>query len=235
MKILVAIFVLTVSSVQAHNNLFFPGDAYFSAAFTKDLIAKIGKNDGFVIPYHRYSKSFMACGYAGLSNAGISKLPEATQQNLKETLEQLFKEEADKARTRETDKGKLKYFPVLIYNKDFNFKKFPVGLKFNENFKSEQIEKAKRAHAVDDRVESKELRQFDDKYAKVVRALDVQKIPKDLTAFMGVNEPIKIDGSKILFVVLLGGTQADLSGHAAQKTGLEIVVIGESVSRIKYK
>ena len=51
---------------------------------------------------------------------------------------------------------------------------------------------------------------------------------------MGVEEPIIVEGSKIVFVILLGGTKQDLLDHAEKKSGLEIVLVGESITRIKY-
>ena len=235
MQSLLTIFLFATTFVHAHNNLFLPSDAYFSTAGSKEFLKALDKGEELSISYARYSTSFMACGYAGLENALIEGLPKSTRHNLQSTLLKLFKEEAGKARTRETNSGHVSYFPILIYNKDFDFSKYPVALKFNENFEKEQTQKAQRDRFVDDRISSKILRKLDKKYAKNVRALDSKSIPKDLTAFMGVHEPVVIDGSKIVFVILLDGKEPDLADHAEQKSGLEMIIVDDTVSCVTHK
>lgn len=233
MKLLL-VLILTSTICGAHNNLFFPGDCYFSSALTQQGAAKLKTESEVSLSYTRYSKMFMSCGYAGVRNASIIKTPATTLSNLQKTLLDLFTNEADKARIlKHTDKHE-KYFPLFIYNKDFDFTTYPVALKFNEHFATEQTEKAKRSHVIDDRVDSLALKSIDDTHAKKVSPLVVEEIPADLTAFMGVKEPIIIDGSKIVFVILLGGSSPDLKGHAEKKTGLEILIVGETVRRITY-
>ncbi|MEM1443330.1 MAG: hypothetical protein AAGF67_13365 [Verrucomicrobiota bacterium] len=235
MKIWVTVFLFVSVSAQAHNNLFFPGDAFFSARADAELLRQLTEGEDPQLLYARYSRSWMLCGYAGFWNARIDGLPDVTRDNLRSTLRTLFEKELGKARKRETEDGIERYFPVLIYNRNFDFSEYPVGLKFNENFESDQIEDAKRKHAVDDRVRSKQLRKFDESHAESVGALDAVRISGDLTAPMGVKEPVVIDGSGIVFVILLGGEKEDLLDHANRKSGLERIVVGETVSRITYK
>lgn len=234
MRILLLTLLILTQRVEAHNNLFLPNDAYFST-FANDAVAeqlKTGKD--LELTYFRFSKSFMKCGYAGIRNAKITNLPEATHENLKTTLAALLAKEPDKGKRKRTKDGEEAAFPVLVYNKDFDFTKFPLALKFNEHFAAEQIELAGRKHSIDDRVDSAKLRKLDTTRANDVRKLDQTSTPDDLKPFMGTNEPVVIDGSKIIFVVLLGSTEKDLRDHIEKQPGREYIVIGETVSRHKY-
>lgn len=234
MRILLLTLLILTQRVEAHNNLFLPSDAYFSTFANEAVVEQIEAGKALDLPYFRFSKSFMRCGYAGIRNAKITDIPEATRKNLTTTLNALFAKEPEQAKRKRTKDGEEAAFPVLVYNKDFDFAKFPLGLKFNQHFAAEQIELAGRKHSIDDRVESAKLRKLDAARAKEVRKLDQTSTPKDLKPFMGTDEPTVIDGSKIVFIVLLGSTEKDLRDHAEQEAGREFIVIGETVQRHKY-
>jgi len=273
MKFLVPTLLLTFATAQAHNNLFFPGDAHFPTTVTEDFLKSL-KNEGQLkFDYESQAMMTAACGYAGIRYAMIEKLPNATRDNLVEVLSGLFAETPFQGMRKETEEGlmkkmdalgkgvseaeaaklakSLKYFPIFIYNRDFDFNQHAPLLRYNENFETEQTQKAETSDFVDDLLFSPELKLYDEKHAKHIRALDAKKYPASLRAFMGVDEPVVLDGSKIVFVIPLGHSvwehattkagapsifkSADKAAENAPERKLELLVIGQEVRRITYR
>ena len=234
MKLLSVLILFSAVSIHAHNNLFFPSDAYFSSSVTKEFPTSISDTNSIQLSYVRYSEMFMFCGYAGCRNAKIVHVPDETIKNLESTIPQLFEVKPRKFWHFRKNPTPPESLPILIYNKDFDFEEFPVGLKFNEFFKEEQINLAKKHHAIDDRPTLNSIREYDTLHAAKIRPLDVDYIPEDLSDFMEVENPIVVNGSNVVFVILLNSQSQDLEDHILKTSGREIVIIGDKIRKIKY-
>ena len=70
LPILLGLAVL--SSARAHNNLFLPGDAFYSAKFGEGFFEAQKDREVLALPYHRFYGDFMKCGYAGYENFRIT-------------------------------------------------------------------------------------------------------------------------------------------------------------------
>jgi len=198
--IVLALLFLCAPLASAHNNLFFPGDAYFSTTWQMKKLEL--KDKSLTFGYFRLSQVFMACGYAGCSNLQVNELPDNYVANLKkanELLEKKYKHLATIDTYKEADK--TPYFRAFIYNKNYDFAKLGIGYKFNENWAKLQTENAKRGHAIYDGVLSTI---FDWEHAAEVPGLSLTKKPKSLEAFMGVEEAIEGNAKDYSIVIVLG-------------------------------
>ena len=186
----------------------------------------------------------------------VDPLENVTQQAGENSSEQKERSKAGESNPSDVETQKpilaQKSFSVFIHNKDFDFTKYPTLLRFNENLESEQINKAGASHFVNDLAYSLGLNEYEDKHAKLIRPLDVKKSPKDLNDMMGVEEPVILDGSKLVFVITLNHLTWDYAtrkagvksifeqpegkdDQAAPAQKLELLVIGEKVQRITYE
>ena len=116
----------------AHNNLFFPGDAYFSSEI--DGESPRAEKDSMLLSYERLTGSSADCGYAGYESLKINKIPAQMAQNLAGVRAIV---------ARELGAG-AKPVPLLVYNRDFPLSS-PFGLKYNEHWREVQVDEAKVA------------------------------------------------------------------------------------------
>jgi len=141
-----AVCIFLSSTAFGNNNLFLPGDAYFPTVLTEDKLAKL-QTDRESPPIFEYS-SFGGyegafCGYAGYQRATIPGLDEAFITNLKIAYsrirdyehKQLVEIERDGKRVLEETNG----MRVLFYAKDFEFPKYRIGLRYNEDWVEEVV------------------------------------------------------------------------------------------------
>ena len=215
MKILLLAAALLFPSVtQAHNNLFFPGDAYFSSEW------RVGGFDvnksSMSLSYKRLSNMFMLCGYAGCESLDVTNISMACRKNLETVNSLLIKKHVAAAKdggdyveseksTRPHERLKsreipYKYFDLFIYNRDYNYTTHGIGYKFNEDWGTLQTDAMKRRHAIYDGIGRVT---WDFQYAKVVPGLKLQSVPKNLEAGMGVKEPLEGSASDFSFVIVV--------------------------------
>ncbi|MCH2174782.1 MAG: hypothetical protein MK193_03545 [Lentisphaeria bacterium] len=123
---------------------FLPGDAFFHTRLTAKTIQKLKENKDKILTYEKPNEFSMDCGTAGFYQLQLIGNADQLIANLEKTYEKLraygreFVEEID----YNTDKKILietNGLNLFIYNKDFDFTQFMVGLKYNENWVQEYV------------------------------------------------------------------------------------------------
>jgi hypothetical protein len=134
------------SAVWANNNNFLPGDAFFPTILVKaDVEAlqktKTGERRFVYSSMGGYDGAF--CGYAGYLNATIPAVDDRFARNLKRVYTKIRKIEGRKLWERTID-GKISVIEtngirVLFYPLEFDFQKYTLGLRYNEDWVAETI------------------------------------------------------------------------------------------------
>ena len=149
------LFVACINrQTHANNNLFLPGDAFFPTILTADAIEKLATNrerHEFVYSsFGGYDGAF--CGYAGYNRARVSSMEDAFIANLKSTYEQIRKFEprmlSEEKRDGKTILRETNGIRVMFYNETFEFPKFKLGLRYNENWVAETVKFGHQPRAV---------------------------------------------------------------------------------------
>jgi hypothetical protein len=135
----------SVGEVLGNNNLFLPGDAYFPTELTEaDLIGfNADVKDPPLITYSSfggYQGAF--CGYAGYMRAKVPQLDDAFLKNLKKAYAEIREYDERELREVVSEDGTKKLLEtngirVLFYPASFEFPKFKLGLRYNENWVSD--------------------------------------------------------------------------------------------------
>jgi len=127
-----------------NNNLFLPGDAFFPAILTKSDVgslqtARTGKRTFAYSSFGGYEGAF--CGYAGYANATIPHVDDAFAKHLEDVYAKI-REFEDRELVERIQDGKTELVEtngirVLFYSPDFQFPKYHLGLRYNENWVAE--------------------------------------------------------------------------------------------------
>ena len=154
------IFVIIAASVSytiANNNLFLEGDAFFPTTLTSDDIDNLNSNPKqFRFRYSSYGGYTAAfCGYAGYGYAEVKGVNEEFAANLKRAYELVRKNEPreladvelyddhedggegendDEKLAPKTVQQESNGVRVMFYDKEFDFTKYKIGLRYNENW-----------------------------------------------------------------------------------------------------
>lgn len=134
------------STAEANNNFFLPGDAFFPTQLTAEDVKALqeGKPEEKVFQYSSfggYEGAF--CGYAGFPRARIATLDRPLVANLARAYARLrmsqpreLREVVKDGRTSLVETNGMR---VLYYPQTFDFKKFRLGLQYNEKWVEEAI------------------------------------------------------------------------------------------------
>ncbi len=155
-KTLCATFLVAVGfdgKLFANNNYFLPGDAFFHTTLTEKTVNRIIKEKNPTFEYVRpESLESYLCGYAGFRKLEFTDMSRAFKENLRMVYKELRKhypkrveitpevknEERDgktvEVRTGNTIRREINGFSVLFYNSSFNFQRFRLALKYNEDW-----------------------------------------------------------------------------------------------------
>lgn len=139
--VILAVLALTLP-VNAATPGFLPGDAYFGTLLDQKLADRLGKDsENLVLDYYAPIEWFALCGYHGFWNLELKNLDQRTAKNISSLYNHLRTELGhDKMiRVRRTDTGEIEEretnpFLLLIMNKDFDQRRFRIGLKYNESW-----------------------------------------------------------------------------------------------------
>ena len=78
--------ILLCSSARAANQYYMPGDAFFSAVLTEEVLERIDKDEHPVFDYDRPDfLPQMMCGYAGFSRLRYASMPKEMKENLRKS------------------------------------------------------------------------------------------------------------------------------------------------------
>jgi hypothetical protein len=138
MKMVNLWLLFLVTSLQGFgNNIdFLKGDAYFASSWNTILFSN--PPEGIMLRYSRLTHMSMDCGNLGVEAIIIQNIPEPYRKNLK-LVDQLL------AKTgKDVEKVPRR---LLIYNKDYDFEKWGIGYKYNEDWVEQQTGSDDRRHA----------------------------------------------------------------------------------------
>ena len=218
-------------SLAAHNNLFLPGDAFFSAAFSKDFFKGNSAKGDLAFEYHRYAGEFMACGWAGYEKLEVKAVPEPVLHNLRKAHGILF---GEFARSAVADGDGGAFFPIFVYNRDFPLSS-PFGLKYNERWAEVQTGEAKMGHAIYDDLGGLDFIIDDWASATEIAPLAIAEGRAPMVSAAGetgiVSKPVEMAAGKAMFVVLAGG---DVKKFAQREEGLVFFVVTEDLRRYRF-
>jgi hypothetical protein len=142
---LVLCFVAT-SIADANNNFFLPGDAFFPTQLTAEDVRALqeGKPEDKVFLYSSfggYSGAF--CGYAGYLRTRIATVDRPFIKNLSLAYDRVrageLKKLVEVVRDGKTKLEETNGMRVLFYPQAFDFKRFHLGLQYNEKWADEAV------------------------------------------------------------------------------------------------
>ena len=237
---LTAFFALALSApVAAHNNLFLPGDAFFSAEFSKDFFNERKRDaTALTVPYHRYAGNFMSCGFAGYENCKVVDVSKKTRANL-ESVHQILYRDFSPGAPRGADAldltdGHEPGFPLFIYNREFPLSS-PFGVKYNESWVEVQTDEAKMRHAIYDDIGGIDFVVDDWASARDIAPLAIGKGRAPMVSELGetgvVRKPIEVSGDAVMFVIL---ASADVAEFARREQGLVFFVVTDEIRRYRF-
>ena len=136
-NLILVIFLAVALPLQAHNNYFLPGDAFFSVSLSRKTIREwsANKSDTFTFEYRRFDGAFMACGNIGYTKLQVTGIDENFRTALAEAYWRYEENPIYRQDGEEDDElTQINSVVALIYNADFSG---PLGLKLNEDWISE--------------------------------------------------------------------------------------------------
>ncbi|MEM9412917.1 MAG: hypothetical protein AAGA30_17530 [Planctomycetota bacterium] len=128
----------------ANNNYFIPGDAFYYFEISQAEWDEFKKGSLSTWAYDRPDHlPLMLCGYAGYRNMDVSDLPNDYRKRFIEAVERMKKQFPTRVEKiqedglfnqkvrRSIEKNQIRIF---VYNKEFDFTKHRIGLKYNETW-----------------------------------------------------------------------------------------------------
>ena len=93
---MICLFVIATGLLEAHNNSFLPGDAFFSTSLTGEGLEKFreGKADSLRLDYQRLDNHFMACGNLGYYHLKVTGISESFRRNIGHAYERVRGDDA---------------------------------------------------------------------------------------------------------------------------------------------
>ena len=226
-RLLAATFLaLLVSSAPGHNNLFFPGDAFFSTKFDRGFMGERAAPGTLSLDYERFVGTTAKCGYAGYEKLSIKQVPDKMLGNLNGLHKFVFG----------AGGGARVPLPLFVYNRDFPLSS-PFGVKYNERWQEVQVEEAKLERAIYDELGGAEFIIDDWASAKDIAPLAVGAGRAPMVKPDGqtgvVEQALEIEASEVMLVVLVGG-DAEVVRFARREEGLVFFVVTEEVRRYRF-
>lgn len=125
-----------MSQIACGVNLsFMPGDAFFHARLTRESVEKLTSKHPLELIYDYDLKSGTLGGYAGFANLAVENATDRLKQDLKtlySTLRVSFPLELRMRAEKEQAPVELNGFHLFVYNRNVDFNKQRIGLKYNE-------------------------------------------------------------------------------------------------------
>ena len=196
----------------ANNSYFIPGDAffYFEIDQAEWKAFKAGKQS--IWKYDRPEHlSFTFCGYAGYENLDLGDLPDDFRKRFIESVDTMKKSFPTKIEEREVPNGfapgliekeqfELNKIRIFVFNKDFDFSRHRIGLKYNESWPDFAVKKGyEREHfRYDFFIATPQAIVESWRMGSEVPALQIE-FPEDDKGY--VKKPIKFDADKFQLLV----------------------------------
>ncbi|MFT4548067.1 MAG: type II secretion system protein G [Pseudoalteromonas tetraodonis] len=221
-----AFVLLALSHAPAHNNLFFPGDAFFSSTFGPGFLAGESLEEGLGLTYERHVGTTAKCGYAGYEHLLVKNVSPRFSANLLTVCELLFPAGTVKASP----------LPLFVYNRGFPLGS-PFGIKYNEHWQQIQVGEAGLPYAIYDELGGADFIIDDWASAKDIAPLAIADGRAPMVKPDGetgvVEKPLEIDASKVMVVILSGG-EGEVHRFAQRQEGLVFFVVTERLQRYRF-
>lgn len=240
MKKLTLLILLLPSILVAGNTDFLPGDAFFHTRLTAKRLETLKNSEEKSFQYIRPEDEATAgCGYAGYSKLIVKNLKEETIDILNKIYlkrpvkyyEEFTYTENDK---KVIERRELDAAHVFIYNKDFDFQKYFIGLKYNENWAKESISFGHKHASYESFLPEKVIDDWRDskKVKKLQTNAKLKNFSKSKKPFYSGNYPApEIDAKDCLFIV----TDVRLSGAYTNVIGNFYVIQNGKLTTYRVK
>lgn len=216
--------------LRAHNNLFLPGDAFFTAMVTIDEVEK-WRPGPVTLMYDRLRSVTYFCGYLGYRKAIIADVTQATIDGMLGTLRQLEKEGRGYREGEADDGKKIRWFRVFLYQRDCNLGAMRIGLRYNEHWATIQRAHASEEHVMYDEIGDAGAIVENWQSCELVRALTHTATGTLADAKQDGSSEITLPAVDIKFVVC---TNTDIQPYVNLSEDLEWhEITDESVVRVR--
>ncbi len=127
---------------SANNTLFLPGDCFFFTRLTMREIESLTDTSSPHFVYRSHWNGGRGCGVLGLEFLEIADMPDSEKsalkaafQSLADILEREIEFDDNLNRVFEGDKT----ISILIYNDDYDWQRFGIGLQYNEHWADQTV------------------------------------------------------------------------------------------------
>lgn len=122
---------------------FLPGDAFFRAALTKELVDGIAVSGDSNVLEMKYDTGRVDRECLGYGVIQMSDFTRSRQENLRALYENIRATVPPVFEITASDRGEVRRelngLPVLIYNQAFDWKNYCIGLRYNESWESDGV------------------------------------------------------------------------------------------------
>jgi len=212
---------------MANNSYYLPGDAFFFTRISEKTAAKLLSADAYDFSYGNKANAAYGCGYLGYRFLRIENLDQPFGNAIVEahkTLRPLM--------------GSDSVMNVFIYPSDYDWKKFGIGLQYNESWVDESLSFGANADHVrlGSFVSSRELvaRNWRDSNRVPALGASCPKLPKLLEGDIQSwdKSPATISLNKIKFLII---PDRDFDSYLSQNKGKTIIEISSgNLTTFKY-
>ena len=196
--------------LRAHNNLFLPGDAFFTAMVTIEEVEK-WRPGPVTVEYNRLRRVIVFCGYLGYGKATITNVTQATIDSLLGTLRQWEKDGHGYEEGKTADGKKIRWFRLFLYQRDCNLESVRIGLRYNEHWATIQRAHASEEHVLYDEIGGEGAVLENWQSSELVRGLTHTATKALSEAERGETLGISLKAADIKFVVC---AKADIAPYA---------------------
>ena len=225
-KQLIASFALLIAvsqTLHANNTYFLPGDAFFYIRLDLEASLKLADSKSPILPYGSHWNGGFGCGHIGYQNIEFTNMSDATKKAFVDSYRK-FQDDID------SDQNLGGKMSVFVYSKDYDWKKYGLGLQYNENWVSESVAfGAPRDHV---RLEnfvaqpSSLMQSWRDSTLVAPLPTSNPKLP-DGHKQAWTKTPVSIDCSKCRILII---PNRNFDSHVAPSNGLELIEIADGAS-----
>ena len=220
------IFVLVTASISLANNTYFlPGDAFCYVRLDLKSASRLNDDQSSLFQYGSTSNGSSGCGTIGYQNIQLSNMTSESKNALIDAYHRFQKEVVS-----DPELGGM--MSVFIYSRDYDWKKYAIGVQYNEDWAEESI-------AFGTIREFTQIGQFSSS-ALLQNWRDsklVDKLPAKCPELPAENRhafpspwtktPVTIDASECCFIVI---PNRDFQSYIYLSPGLKIIEIVDGTS-----
>ena len=124
---------IPVPHTYGNNTRFLPGDAFYYIRLNLSEIQKIQNVESPLFSYGNHWNGGFGCGYWGFDELQLLQMPAETRRALLDTYRELQPE-------IEKNPNLLGKMSVFVYNEQYDWQKYGLGLQYNENWIDESVD-----------------------------------------------------------------------------------------------